>query len=407
MGCREGIDPADFASGVLDPADEVSPPTSEVSILNTTATLDPDGTAWARFRVVVSNINFDDAITVRWDTADGSATGSGGNPHYDDKINQTLTIPAGEGEAEIEVQVFLGSPPFIGIKGFHVNLSVPSFATIADSQGTATIDYGALNDTDNPPSDPTLLPSYIGWTRADGVVYNQFASCGYKSACTAYAGAALMSALTRHWGVRRPARYDAKQLFLDAGGKVCGGADCNQASCNCTDCPPFSMTKVLKRLRDNGVNRIDNDASIVGGVNYGCKTRSPDSILQKLTSYSELGGSGVAVSTIIKRIKRAIHENGAVYMASIFYSNWNQCRAQDNYILRPHGNETSPLAHAWVLTGWDNSKGDGGCFEIQSSHGCDWGNNGRGWIPYSYLRATWPGGSAVRYRYWEAQGIFY
>lgn len=405
MACKEGIDPADFESGVGDPGDD-TPPDSELVIHNTDAVVDPDQTVWARLRVSVSNINYNDDITVSWTTVQGTAVSSGGNAHFV-ADSDTLTIPAGNGDGEIEVQIRKGSPLHSGTKTFTVVLSGPSNAVLDDATASVTIDYNTINGNAPPPPDPATLSEYTGWPKP-GVVYDQFSQCGYKSACTGFAGAAALSALRHKRGLGN-ARFNAKKLFEDSGGKICGGPDCNHTSCNCSDCPPFSMTAVLSEMRAAavgkvGVQLLDNNPTVVGGTNYGCTSRSPDSGMYKIARFTELGGGGQTVAQIINKIKRAIHEHGAVYMASIFYSNWNQCRSADNFILRPHGSETSAMAHAWVLTGWNNAKGDGGCFEIQSSHGCDWGAGGRGWIPYSYLRATWPSGSnAPRYRYWEVE----
>jgi hypothetical protein len=410
MACREGIDPADFFPGVPDPADEVA--ASLISIDDANAVKDPDNTLWVRFMVAVANINYTDDITFRYTTTNGTAIGG---THFTSASNILATIPAGEVEVEVEIPVTTGN--FSGVKTFSVVLSSPSNATIDDDTGVATINFDNLLPDDPPdppdPTDPLDLPSFLGWSEAQRVTYDQFPGCQHDASCTGYAGAAVMTALAAKRGLGKW-RFDPKKLFLDAGGRDCldGDGDCNHALC-----PGENPAKIINWMRSTGVRRIDTNPVSIGGVNYSCAYRdvTSDHDMFKIGPPAELGGGGKTVNQVINAVKTAIYTHGAVYMSSIFYSNWNDCRGAENHILRPHGNDNSSLGHAWALVGWDNSvlvpnvasmgslAGERvGCFRIQSSHGCDWGVSGRGWIPYSYLRANWPSGSnAPRYRYWR------
>lgn len=411
MGCREGIDPADFETGALDPADDVAP--STISVDDAEAVYDGT-TRYVRFTIGVSNINFTDAITVRSATSNGTALSG---THYTSHSNVLRTIPAGESEVTFDVPV-LAPAGSSGIKTFTVTLSSPTNATIEDATGTGTIDYSKMDVPSGgggtpppPPTDPLTIASFVG-AESSRVTYDQFPGCAYDAACTAYAVAAAMGVLAARKNLGRW-RFNPKKLFQDMGGRDClnGAGNCDHSLC-----PGENPAKAVNWAANTGVQRIDDNATFVSGTNYSCKYRdvTADHDMFKL-GRTELGGSGKTMTTIINDIKRAIYNNGVVYMASIFYTNWNSCRGEDNHILRPHGNDNSSLGHAWILTGWDNARQvpntaamgslagqKVGCFQIQSSHGCDWGVNGRGWIPYSYLRTNWPSGSnAPRYRYWR------
>jgi C1A family cysteine protease len=92
-------------------------------------------------------------------------------------------------------------------------------------------------------------------------------------------------------------------------------------------------------------------------------------------------------------------------MDSIWYSSqWSGSGPANspNFILKNMGSTTSTSLHAYLFVGWNNNvAGTGiGCFEIHNSHGTKWGNGGRAWMPYSYLRL---GGSYPQpnYRYYE------
>jgi hypothetical protein len=84
-------------------------------------------------------------ITVGYATVDGTATGSGNPKDYNAINNGTLTFAPGEISQPITVDVVGDADPEID-ETFFVNLSNPSNAVIADSQGVGTI----VND-DAPP----------------------------------------------------------------------------------------------------------------------------------------------------------------------------------------------------------------------------------------------------------------
>ena len=42
--------------------------------------------------------------------------------------------------------------------------------------------------------------------------------------------------------------------------------------------------------------------------------------------------------------------------------------------------------HCVLAVGWDDSKGDEGCFRVQNSWGPDWGEDGLFWMPYAVFK---------------------
>lgn len=386
MPCSDGIDPADFDSGVIDPTIDPTPPIAEVTVDDVEATQDPDGTWWARFQINITNINYIDAIQFNFATANG--TGTSGT-HYV-ASSGIHTIPSGQGGDTIDVQI-LTPGGVTGQKTFFLNLSSPSNCTIVDSQGKATMDYGSGGGPPPPPPPPpdhTKDTAFTGFPKQpcnsgsnSCTIYDQFSNCKYKSACTAYSTAALMSAL---WYKKHATyvKFDAAKLWRDCPGT--GG------ECDCHSCPGFNPAKMLKYARDTGARRMDNGTFV------------------QLASFNVL--SYVGLPNLILKIKQNIIDKGAALMMSKWYGSpnngWNRCLDCNELTLRNpddvglYGSHNSDctsqgkwddvdlsfigLGHAWILTGWNNNK-SGGAFEIQSSHGSNWGAGGRCWIPYSFL----------------------
>lgn len=451
MGCREGADPADFLPGFGDDADD--PIGAQLLVLNAAAEIvDAQGHVYVNFTVGVNNINFDADVSFNWDTADHTAISTGGSRKYRGIAGQSATIPAGESSVIIPIPVYVSPPAggamYTGIYDFYLNISSPTNATILDSQGIGTINYGLLTDGTNPsdtaglsllingsgaapqgmtgfffvmlnpaaagavtvhyasvddtahagtdftglsgtltflagetdknvafhllnsgaaverqfsvtlssPVGASIVPDatsitiriaaasgsgdlpaqYTGWSDNLRVTYDEFhpaggGGCVYKSAGTGFAGAAVMSALAAKKGLGRW-RFNAPKLYEDAGCPLCqSGGNCNAAAC-AGGCNP---TRVPNWLASTGAQRVDKNVRNNGSnSNYTCTYRdvTGDHAMFKADS-AAIGAS--SKTSLINQIKNAVHDNGAIYMASIFYDNWNQCRSSDNYILQP------------------------------------------------------------------------
>jgi hypothetical protein len=129
------------APPVVEPEPEPEPPVvPEISIDDVTVT-EPSGDAppaTAVFTVTLSEPTTVD-VQVNFTTADGTAISGGGVGENDyGSTSGTLTIPAGETSATIEVTVY-GDNVDEATENYLVNLSDPVNATIADDQGIGTI----------------------------------------------------------------------------------------------------------------------------------------------------------------------------------------------------------------------------------------------------------------------------
>ena len=387
MACIDGIDPADFQTGILDPASDPAPPATRFDISD--GTYFDLASPYVQFEVTTSPVNYAAGVSVLWSTANGTAIAG---THFTGVSNQLLSFAAGEGAKTIQVSVLKPSG-VSGTKAFTVNLSGNSAGTtIGDGSGAGTITYSGAP----PVSDPADLTSFTGWNRDDAYIYNQFSSCStcpercggcnYYGACTGFAGAALASAHRAKLVGDRQC-YDAKQLYTGAGGPG--------ASSSCAGGGWYS-TAILDYLAGNTSSRY-------GGSGLGALLGGTSSTRRKIQSWSQIFDTDKP--TLIKKIKRSIYANSVVYMDSIFYSNWNSAGSSSwpHFFLPDNGSGTSTGGHSWVLVGWNNNvDGTGvGAFAIQSSHGGGWANNGRAWIPYSYLKT---GGTSPNpwYRYFAA-----
>lgn len=377
MSCIDGLDPADFASGIIDPADDPFPDDSRLDISD--GTYFPLGSSsYVQFEVTPTPVDYVDPISVLWSTSNGSAIGG---THYTSLINQLLSFAAGEGTKTIQVPVLFPAN-VTGSKTFTVTIHDQSVgSTIGDASGVGTIYYAGST----PPPPPSGGGAFTGWPAGMATIYNQFTSCPnsacagkcggckYKSACTAFAGATITSAHRfKDQGDRQC--YDAKQLWSDSSGPAC----------DCTNCTGLNIVTVLKKMISPGVDLFGT------------------AFVRHMLSYSQISGS--SVSDIIPKLKQAIRDNGVVSINGIWYSNWNSTGSGSwpHYILPDHGSGTSIIGHSYVAVGWnDNIAGTGiGGFEIQSSHGPGWANGGRAWLPYSYLRAAGTGPNPW-YRYYR------
>lgn len=186
---------------------------------------------------------------------------------------------------------------------------------------------------------------------------------------------------------------DWKKFYRDAGGcTFC----CGTSPAGCTGgCNGESISHMLAYMRDHGIKE-QNSATV-----------------HKLASFVKMTAS--TKTDLIRKIKRALIDSGVVVFGSPWYSDpnsgWNRCLSCNSFTLRnpdktgPYGASSSQTncaqwqkadltrhgGHAWIITGWNDNKA-GGAFEIQSSHGRDWGSDGRCWLPYSFMGLTSPWG---------------
>jgi N,N-dimethylformamidase beta subunit-like, C-terminal/Concanavalin A-like lectin/glucanases superfamily/Bacterial Ig-like domain/Bacterial Ig domain/Calx-beta domain len=116
-----------------------SPPPPTISINNVSVTEGNSGTVNATFTVTLSAAS-SQTVTVTYATADGTATAGS---DYTAVPPTTLTFTPGQTSKTVAVSV-LGDTAFEANETFFVNLSNPTNATFADSQG-----LGTITDDDN------------------------------------------------------------------------------------------------------------------------------------------------------------------------------------------------------------------------------------------------------------------
>lgn len=357
MGCIDGIDPADFTSGILDPGDIVSPDGSELTTSYDDDTNDFFAVGYLQFEVNVSPINYIDAVEFDFDTSNGTAASG---THYTARSGVHVTMGAGVGLYVGQIDI-LKSANFHGDKTLVVTISNPVNATIADATATLTIHY----DPRRPPPDPATLPHFQLWSEKV-TVYDQFNPCTDRNECTGYAVAAAVSA-HQYLDEGTKQRYDAHELFANSVNGVGGGAPV------CSNCPSctvgWDVQFTLKRAKGTGAKEIDS------------ATR------RKIADWGEIDGDSKA--DLIKRIKRNVFNHGPVVVAMIWFPEWNSSGSSTwpNGALPDPAAGTSTVGHAVVIVGWNNNidKHGLGAFLVQSSHGTRWNRDGRAWLPYSYI----------------------
>lgn len=350
--CIDGIDPADFSSGVLDPGDDPSPLTSQIFV--------GDGdyfelgvNSYMQFEVNVSPVNYTDAVEFDFSTSNGTALAG---THYTARTAVHVIIPAGEGTV-IEQVVVLKPTGASGDKAFTVTASTPVNATLGDAVAAMVIHYTPVT----PPTDPATLPNFNSWN--DKItIYNQFADCTHKNECTGYVVGAMTS-LHQFLDVGNRKTYDAHKVFSDS-----GGPDCLTCA---TNCDGWDTQKVLDLAVSTGVKLLGS---------------SPP-VFRKLGSWQQMSDTNKA--SLIAKVKRAVYKYGAVEMDSIWYDNWDTAGSHTSQfgILVDNGSTRAIKGHATLIIGWNDNIGSTGVggFHIQSSHGPSWGASGRAWMRYSMI----------------------
>ncbi|HEV7508501.1 MAG TPA: Calx-beta domain-containing protein [Thermoanaerobaculia bacterium] len=131
------------------------PPLPTLSINSVTANEGNAGTTPFTFTVTLSAASAT-PVTVSYATADGSATAAGND--YVPASGVLTFVPGGPLSQTITVNV-VGDLAVEPNETFTVNLSAPSGATLAASQGTGTID----NDDSAGPPPPPAIPTLSTW----------------------------------------------------------------------------------------------------------------------------------------------------------------------------------------------------------------------------------------------------
>lgn len=363
MSCIDSQDPSDLTFDVSDPGDTPGEPTPEI-FATSGIYYDLGGSAYIEFEVDVSPINYAAAVEFDFSTSNGTALSG---THYTARTGIHVIIPAGEGEALLQVTVLKNST-FHGDKTFTITLSNPVNAVITDATAIQTIHY----DPAPPPTETWKLPSFLSWPDNKAVIYNQFANCKSQNACTAYSVATAVS-YHEYRDTGRKIQFDADKLFADTYGASC---------LTCTGCSAaFGTTSTLKHAKVTGVKQLSS------------------STFRKIQSWKQLSYTTHAEQVL--KIKKAVAQYGVVIMETIFYSkdrhlntgttDWNlyQFNHPNNKGIIPDpGTTKSTGGHSWIIIGWNdnipNAGGIGG-FRVQNSFGNGWGTGGRGWLPYGMI----------------------
>ncbi len=110
---------------------------------------------------------------------------------------------------------------------------------------------------------------------------------------------------------------------------------------------------------------------------------------------------GKEIATPVQ-IKQALVENGPV-VANVHAT--PQFEAYKGGVFREHFKvaEGKPLVnHSVVIVGWDDRRGQGGCWKVQNSWGPKWGEGGYMWIEYGCnsigQEATWVRAQSIHYQ---------
>lgn len=368
MPCYEDI--VDTPEGGIDSTDEdPSPPSSGASVYDAEVTDKVSGGQSLKFKVGIYPINFVSSVQVNYATSNGSAVAG---THYQ-STSGTLSIPAGESEGEIEVNV-IGNFSNTAPRQFTITLSVPVNCVLDDSVATGTIRYETV--INNGGGDPLDRNSYQSIRRADRKVQDQYATCATRNQCTAYAMASWMSVVEmQKTGLKRG--FDAPNAFSGSGGTPCSGSNCS--------CTTWYDSKVFAYTRATGIRRLNADGS-------ASSLRRKIGPVSEITSRPWTGSAQAKKRDYIRAIKSAIYNQGAVYLTGVWYSIWNSATVnkRDPVMDPKSGWPSSSTGHAMALVGWDNDRG-GGSFIAQNSLGTRWGDGGWGYFRFSFLYDSYNG----------------
>lgn len=367
MPCYDGVEPATFSSGVVQ-GEDPSPAASQIFIKKGELE-DTPGVPGRKmvFEVNVVPQRFDVAVSVNYTTVNGTAIAG---THYTAKSG-TLNIPTGESTGLIEVTV-TGRHGDHKDRVFSVSLSSPVNATIGTGSANGRIDYEAAkkdpggDDPKDGDKKPKLV-NFVSWPQDKALYYNQFITCGTRAACTAYTVAATMSALSWYKNKKR-LLFAASALYTASGGVLC-------SSCS-GSCAGFYIGRVLARAKSVG-------ATVISG---GTGTRTLDSwhVIQVGSNFS--AQKAKRKDELIRRIKKAIRNNGGVAVDSTWFSAWNTAgmSSANNYIMPSPGSSRSVGGHSYLLVGWRRIN-NRSCFVVHNSFGRNWANGGRAYLPFAYI----------------------
>jgi len=114
------------------------------------------------------------------------------------------------------------------------------------------------------------------------------------------------------------------------------------------------------------------------------------SVINKATAFEISNYAAICLTTdqsrvgAVDMIKRAILEQGPVLIGIVVCENFTSITGPDYIIPLPQGKILG--AHGMVLCGWDDDKG---AFEDMNSWGCEWGDQGYGWLLYDWVTAKY------------------
>lgn len=176
----------------------------------------------------------------------------------------------------------------------------------------------------------------------------------------------------------------------------------------------MKQTGVYKALSDNAVygNRVEGDYMGSGLIPRIANQRTMDRGIPLLEIFPEnvevpeciniynarfkeiiIDGkprriTAYALARSVDEIKSCLKLGFPVLIGIDVYNDLYNLNKENNILPLPKG--TSYGGHGMVLWGWDDDKGESGCWHDRNSWGKKWGDNGNCWIPYEYpIREAW------------------
>lgn len=196
---------------------------------------------------------------------------------------------------------------------------------------------------------------------------------GAMNACVAHAAGLLFETELKKKGVI----IDVSELQLYYDARVRGGLFPKDVGCFPRDCFKIMQKEgvVPEKLwpyQKQSINLLPSSLS-----------RSFQRFF-KITAYHRISG--------IQEVKEQLRDGHPVFFSAPVFS--SMLRPGSDVPL-PKKHERYTGHHAWVLYEYDdfhqNLDGSVGAFRGQNSWGVGWADNGRAWVPYSFLTMTFPG----------------